>query len=83
MSARDVALTACLVAAFAVLVTAHVTIVAGLVRRGLPGRALLVLVVVPLAPLQAMRQGMCARGVTWLAAFGAYAASFFLAFAGP
>jgi hypothetical protein len=79
MSTRDVALTACLVAAFATLVTVHVTIVAGLLRRGLPGRALLALVVVPLAPVQAMREGMRARGVAWLAALGAYALSFALA----
>jgi hypothetical protein len=73
VSARDIALTAVLVVAFATLVTAHVTIVAGLARRRLGWRALLALIVMPLAPFFALREHMKARGIVWLTALGSYA----------
>jgi hypothetical protein len=66
--------------AFATLVTAHVTIVAGLASRPPRWRAAVALVLPPLAPYWAARAGMHARWVTWVAAAAAYAVCLWLAY---
>jgi hypothetical protein len=72
---RDAVVVAVLVVAFAALVTAHVGIATGLARRRPRWRALVVLVVVPLAPWWAMRARMRLRGTMWIVAAVAYAVS--------
>jgi hypothetical protein len=69
---RDEVVAATLVVAFAILVTAHVTLLVGLAARAPRWRALVALVVPPLAPYwgwQALRR----RSVAWMAGAGAYA----------
>jgi hypothetical protein len=63
---RDDLLAAALVLAFAVLVTAHVAIVAGLLGEKPRARAIVALVVAPLAPYWALRGGMRVRGGIWV-----------------
>jgi hypothetical protein len=70
---RDVILVVAMVVPFAVLVTAHVAIAFGLARRPPRWRALIALVVPPLAPMWALRSGMRARGVVWIASAVVYA----------
>ena len=67
MSARDVFVFIALIVAFAVLVTVHVWIVAGLATRPPRWRAPLAFVVAPLAPFWAIREHMTVRGVAWIA----------------
>jgi hypothetical protein len=65
--ARDELVAAALVVTFAVVVTTHVTLVAGLAGRAPRWRALVALVVPPLAPYwgwSALRR----RSVVWMAA---------------
>jgi hypothetical protein len=69
---RDEIVAAALVLAFAVLVTVHVTIVAGLLGRAPRWRALPALVVAPLAPYWAWRT-MRRRALVWVASAAAYA----------
>ncbi len=69
----DIATFAVLVVAFAVLVTAHVTIVVGLFRRTPRWRSIVALVVAPLAPYWAIRDRMYVRGAAWLVGAVAYA----------
>lgn len=52
--------------AFAALVTAHVLIVAGLFARHPRWHAPIALVVPPLAPYWAAREGMRVRSLVWL-----------------
>jgi hypothetical protein len=68
---RDEWLTGAVVIAFATLVTAHVTLLAGLALRPPRWRALMAAVVPPLAPLWGARSGMAGRAGVWVAsAFG-------------
>jgi hypothetical protein len=75
---RDEAVAIGLVLAFAALVTAHVTIVAGLLARRPRWRAPVALVVAPLAPYWAW-QAMRARALVWVAAAAAYVVALLLA----
>ncbi len=63
---RDMIVVAAVIVAFAALVTAHVLIVGGLARRKPRARALVALVVFPLAPVWAMKERMRVRAVAWL-----------------
>ncbi len=63
-----------LILAFAVLVTAHVALVAGLAARAPRWRALVALPVAPLAPYWGARAGMHVRVVAWIASAIAYLA---------
>jgi hypothetical protein len=65
MQARDVIIFAALVAAFALLATAHVTIAVGLLRRRPRWRSAIALIVAPLALYWAVRERMTARSVAW------------------
>ncbi len=73
MSARDIVVLALVIGSFAVLVTAHVVIVAGLAARSPRWRALLALVIAPLAPYYAFRARMPFRATVWLAGLVLYA----------
>jgi hypothetical protein len=70
---RDAIVLAALVIAFATLVTVHVTIALGLARRPPRWRALVALVVAPLAPWWGWRERMRVRGVIWVVAVVTYA----------
>jgi hypothetical protein len=76
---RDEWLTVTLVVAFATLVTAHVTLVVGLLGRPPRWRALVAAVVAPLAPVWGMRAAMPVRAVIWVASAVAYGALRWLA----
>jgi hypothetical protein len=76
---RDAVALALLVLAFATLVTAHVTLAAGLAARAPRWHAPVAFVLPPLAPWWGWRTRMRARAVLWLAAAAAYGA--LLAFA--
>ncbi len=69
---HDEWLTVMLVVAFATLVTAHVTILAGLLVREPRWRALAAVLVPPLAPAWAARTGMAGRAGVWVASAIAY-----------
>jgi hypothetical protein len=75
----DAWLLAVLLVSFATLATAHVAIAAGLARRVPRWRALVVLVVVPLAPWWGLRERMRVRAAVWIGAAVAYAVSLWLA----
>jgi len=64
-----------LVLAFGALLTAHVTLAVGLVRRAPRWRALVALVVAPLAPWWGWQAHMRVRGALWVAAAAVYAAA--------
>jgi hypothetical protein len=76
---RDEAVVIALVVAFATLVTAHLSLVAGLARRPPWWRALAALVVPPLAPYWGLRDGLRMRSAIWIAAAAAYAVTRFIA----
>jgi hypothetical protein len=63
---------ATIVLSFAVLVTAHLSIVVALARRAPRWRFVAALVVAPLAPYWAMKEQMYLRAGAWLAAALAY-----------
>jgi hypothetical protein len=69
----DIVQVTAVVVTFAVLFTAHVCIVAGLVRRTPRWRSPVALVVAPLAPYWAFRDRMYVRGTAWVVAAVAYA----------
>ena len=69
----DEILVAALVLAFAVLFTAHATLVYGLVRRRPRWRAPIALVVLPLAPYWGYQAGLRRRAITWVTAAVVYA----------
>jgi len=69
---RDEIVAGSLVLAFAVAFTAHVTLVAGLAGRTPRWRALVALVVPPLAPYWGWA-GLRRRSALWLVAVAAYA----------
>jgi hypothetical protein len=75
---RDDVLASVLVLAFATLVTAHLSIVAGLAVRQPRWRALAALVAAPLAPYWAW-SGMRKRAFVWLAGAAAYTVTLLLA----
>lgn len=75
----DAVVVGALVASFALLVTTHVAIVAGLLARSPRWRAPLALVVAPLAPFWAMQERMRVRGWVWVACVVAYAVARVLA----
>jgi hypothetical protein len=62
---RDDFIVGGLVLSFALLVTSHVTLVVGLAGRKPRKRALLALVVAPLAPSWGLREGMRGRAGVW------------------
>jgi hypothetical protein len=64
---KDIVLFLVTLVAFALLVTVHCAIAFGLVRRRPRSRALLALVVVPLAPYFAWRERMKFRAGVWVA----------------
>jgi hypothetical protein len=68
---RDEIVAGALLLAFAVVVTAHLTLVAGLAWRAPRWRALVALVVPPLAPYWGW-DGLRQRSVVWLAAAAVY-----------
>jgi len=69
---RDEILAGTLVLAFAALVTAHVALVVGLATRSPRWRALVALVVLPLAPYWGHKGRMHARVGLWLASAASY-----------
>ena len=69
---RDLVLTVSVIAGFALLITAHVTIAFGLARRAPRWRALVALVIPPLAPYWALGARMWVRASLWLASVAIY-----------
>lgn len=69
---RDEWLTVTLIVAFAILLTAHVTLVVGLLARPPRWRAVLALFLPPLAPAWGARAGMPGRTAVWIASAIAY-----------
>ncbi len=76
---RDDVIFMTLVIAFATLATAHLTLVAGLAARHPRWRALVALVVPPLAPWWGRAERMYARTVAWLVGAVAYGVLLWLA----
>jgi hypothetical protein len=70
---REIVVIGSLVGAFAALVTAHVTLALGLLRRRPRWRGPVAFVVAPLAPIWGWAAGMRGRSVVWLAAAAVYA----------
>jgi len=68
----DLLITLTVILSFATLLTAHVTLVAGLVARQPRWRGAIALGVVPLAPYWGYRERMKARAVVWAAALVIY-----------
>ncbi|MGA7120018.1 MAG: hypothetical protein WBY94_07975 [Polyangiaceae bacterium] len=79
MNKGDVVLLSVLLLAFAALVTVHVTITVGLLRRRPRWHALLAFAFAPLAPYYAAREHMRTRAFAWVAALAIYAAALVLA----
>jgi hypothetical protein len=69
---RDVFVLATIVVSFAVWVTAHCALAAGLALRTPRARGLLAFLVPPLAPYFGLREKMAARGITWIIAAVVY-----------
>jgi hypothetical protein len=76
--ARDALLTLSLVGSFAALITVHVTTLFGLVSQRHFKAALGSFLLPPLAPICAFREGMPARGATWIVSAAVYLAAFVL-----
>jgi hypothetical protein len=75
---QDAVVVAALVVAFAILVTAHVSLGVGLARRAPRWQCALALVALPLAPWWGWRQRMRIRSVVWVVAAVVYAVTFAL-----
>ena len=75
---RDVILFGAMIAAFALFVTAHVTIALGLVCRAPRWRGLVAFVLPPLAPYFAARAKMRVRASAWMCALVVYAVTRFV-----
>jgi hypothetical protein len=75
----EIVVVGAVVLGFAILVTAHVTIAFGLVRRTPRWRAPVALVVAPLAPYWAWREHMRVRAGVWTAALVVYVVAMALA----
>ena len=71
----DAFLVFSLVLSFALLVTVHVALAAGLLLRPPRARGLLALVVPPFAPYFGIRERMWTRSILWLLCFVAYVAA--------
>jgi hypothetical protein len=72
---KDIIVLATLIVAFASLVTIHVAVASRLVLRARPRwRGLVALVVPPLAPILAFREGWRRSGIAWIAAVLVYVA---------
>ena len=69
---RDGLVLAVLVVAFAALLTVHLALALGLARRPPRWRALVALLVAPLAPFWGWREKMRVRGALWVVAAGIY-----------
>jgi hypothetical protein len=69
---RDDWITVTLIVAFATLMTAHVTLVAGLLARQPRWRALAAALLPPLAPAWGLRAGMPGRTAVWVTSAIAY-----------
>ena len=69
---RDEWLTLAVVVAFATLVTAHITLLAGLLARQPRWRALAAALAPPLAPVWGVRSGMAGRAGVWIASAVVY-----------
>jgi hypothetical protein len=76
---RDDLLALALVASFALLVTSHVVLVAGLAARRPRWRAPIALVAAPLAPYWSARAGRAVWTAVWVASATAYAVLRYLA----
>jgi hypothetical protein len=74
---KDVAVTLVLVLSFAALVTAHVAIAIGLALKEPRWRAVVALLVAPLAPYWALATGMKARGWAWIGSVCLYSVALF------
>jgi hypothetical protein len=72
---KDAVLVAAVVLTCALLVTLHVTIACGLLRRPPRWRGAVAFVVAPLAPYWAWRARMRARAAIWAVALLAYVAA--------
>jgi hypothetical protein len=79
---RDSVLLGTMVLAFAILVSAHVLLAIGLVRRRPRWHGVAALVVVPLAPWWGWRARMRVRCAVWIVAASAYATSLAMSFTG-
>ena len=64
----------CIASALAVFLAAHVALVAGLARRPPRWRAVVALLVPPLAPWWGYRAGLRVATIAWCAALALYAA---------
>ena len=69
---RDELVVSALLVSFAALATAHAALVAGLASRRPRWRALVALVVAPLAPYWGRGEGMTLRVAVWVTAALAY-----------
>ena len=70
---KDIIVLATLIVAFAVLITVHVAISARLFFRARPRwRGVVALLVPPLAPIWAFREGYRRSAIAWIAAVVAY-----------
>jgi hypothetical protein len=78
----DLILYLATVLCFAVALTAHVTIVAGLAVRTPRVRALLALLFAPLAPYWAVRERMGVRAAAWVIGLVGYAIARWVGHAG-
>jgi hypothetical protein len=79
MKTADLVLSCVVIVSFAMLLTAHVVIAASLLARPPRWRALVALLLPPLAPYYALRERQRGRGATWLAAAMVYALGLFVA----
>jgi hypothetical protein len=75
----DLALTLAVVISFAIAITSHAYIVAGLARRAPRWRAWIALFIPPLAPFWALRDGQKLRARIWIAAAALYSVLLVLA----
>jgi hypothetical protein len=71
-SAVDAFLVIVIVTSFALFVTTHVAIAAGLLGRKPRLRGLLALVVPPVAPYFGIREGMWIRSIVWVLSLAVY-----------
>jgi len=66
---KDIIVLATVIVAFATLITVHVAVAGRLVLRARPRwRGLVALIVPPLAPIWAFREGWRRSGIAWIAA---------------
>jgi len=71
----DTVIVTLLVGSFAALITVHLALAAGLVRRRPHWQGAAALVLPPLAPYWGFRVGMRRRAIAWVAALCVYAVS--------